>query len=86
MPKRILKVKNASIRAWDATNQPGIFVMYAFMAEYDELRGWPEGIDIRTSTIVSVNGVPIGEMKDNQEGELHAGDLVETLNTIYEVV
>lgn len=82
--KRVLKVTRAIIREWPHM-PPGVFVMHASMAEHDKVRRWQIGTDIRTSQIVSVNGVAVADVP-TPTGELFAGDVVETLNTIYEVI
>lgn len=84
MTKRVLKVKDAIIQPWTATTPT--YVMHATMAEHDPARGFYAGTPIRTSKLVSVNGVPVDTIPGEKAGELSTGDVVETLNTIYEVV
>lgn len=86
MKKRQLKVTNAIMRGWGILKDAGVYVVYADLAEDDNERRWAKGQDIRTSQIVSVNGVAVKDIPGKKEGPLHAGDVVETLNTIYEVV
>lgn len=88
MSKRVLGVTQATIAAWNEESHPGVYVGHAILAEPDPARGWYVGTDIRTSQLVTIDGVEIAKVIEDGtfNGELPVGTVIETLNTIYKVV
>lgn len=85
MTKRILTVKGATIEAWNQQTHPGVYVVRATMAEHDASRGFYKNTPIRTSQLVTIDGVEIKDVVIGND-QLAVGTVIETLNTIYKVV
>lgn len=76
MIKRVLKVRDVDVSARLHPSYDGslCYVLHAYLAEDDDVRGWPAGTFIHTSMIL-----------EKTDG-LNIGSFIETMNTIYEVV